>query len=72
MDGLLGVELLGILHAEAEEVTQLCSGVNLSLPCILALAVHSQGHNIVSVLGGDQIGGLEKNAGAFAEWKCSP
>jgi hypothetical protein len=48
---LLSIKLLGVLHTEAEEVNELGSRVNLSLPGVLALAVHGQSHDIVAVLG---------------------
>lgn len=51
MNGLLSIKLLGVLHTEAQEVNELGSRVNLSLPGVLALAVHSQSHDIVAVLG---------------------
>ena len=38
VDGLLGVEVLCVLHVEAEEVTQLRCGVDFRLPGVFALA----------------------------------
>ena len=69
---MLRVKLLDILHAEAEEVNKLSSGVNLGLPSVLALAVHGQCHNIVAVLGRNEVGGLEENAGTLRKGSSSP
>lgn len=70
--GLLRVQIFSILDTKAEEVNQLRCGVDLCLPGILALAVHSEGHHIVAVLCGDQVGGLEENAGAISERSGGP
>ena len=67
MNGLRSVEILSVLDTETEEVAQLGGGVDLSLPGVLALTVHGQGHDIVAVLGGDQVGRLEEDAGTFSK-----
>lgn len=69
---LLRIELLGILHAEAEEVNQLSSRVNLSLPGVLSLAMHGQGHDIVAVLGRNEVSGLEEDTSPLREGSGSP
>lgn len=72
MNGLLSIELLGILHTEAEEVNELSSRVNLGLPGVLALTVHGQSHDIIAVLGRNEVGGLEENASTLREGSGSP
>ncbi|KAI3479488.1 hypothetical protein L1887_58446 [Cichorium endivia] len=63
--GRLGrVQLLDVLCAEAEEVADLCGGVDLGLPHVLALAEHGSGEHLVSVLGRDEVGCLEEDGGA--------
>jgi hypothetical protein len=42
------------------------------LPGVLALAVHGQCHNIVAVLGRNEVGGLEENAGTLRKGSSSP
>lgn len=69
---LLGVDILSILHTEAEEVNKLSSRVNLGLPGVLALAVHGQSHDIIAVLGRNKVGGLEEDAGALSKGSGSP
>lgn len=70
--GLLAVQLLGVLHVEAEEVCQLGGGVDLGLPGVFALAEHGGGHDVVAVLAGDQVGGLEKDGGAVCKGERLP
>lgn len=72
VNGLLGIQLFGILDTKAEEITQLSSRVNLSLPGVLALAVHSKRHNIIAVLGANQISSLQEDAGTLSEGSRSP
>lgn len=72
MNRLLSIDLLSIFHTEAEEVNELSSRVNLGLPGVLALAMHGQSHDIIAVLGRNEVGGLEKNAGALSEGSGSP
>ena len=67
MLGLDAVEVLSVVDVEAEEVSQLSSGIDLSLPSVLALAEHSSGHDVVTVLGGDQVGGLEEDGSSVGE-----
>jgi hypothetical protein len=69
---LLSIDLLSILHTEAEEVNQLSGRVNLSLPGVLALAVHGQCHDIITVLGRNEVGSLEEDAGTLSEGSGSP
>ncbi|KAL2288242.1 hypothetical protein FJTKL_04315 [Diaporthe vaccinii] len=70
--GLLSIQLLGVLDVESQEVAQLCGGVDLGLPCVLALAEHGGRHDLVSVLGGDQICGLQKDGGPVGEGQRCP
>lgn len=72
MGGLLSVQILCILDAESEEVAQLSSRVDLGLPGILALAMHRQGHHIITVLGGNQVGRLQEDASAVGEGGHAP
>lgn len=72
MYGLLVVEVLGISNVETEEIGQLSGRIDLSLPGILALTQHGSGHNIVAVLGGDEVGGLEEDGGTVSERKGLP
>jgi hypothetical protein len=66
------VELLSIVDVEAEEVSQLSGGIDLSLPSVLALAEHGSSHDVVTVLGGDQIGSLEEDGGSVGEGERLP
>jgi hypothetical protein len=66
------VELLSVMNVEAEEISQLSSGVDLGLPSVLALAEHSGGHDIVAVLGGDEVGGLEEDGSSVSEGEGLP
>lgn len=70
--GLGVVELLGVVNVEAEEVSQLGGGIDLGLPSVLALAEHGSGHDVVSVLGGDEVGGLEEDGSSVVEGECLP
>lgn len=70
--GLLGVHILSILDAEAEEVAQLGGGIDLGLPGVFALPMHGQRHNIITVLGSDQVGGLEEDTGTVGERGIAP
>lgn len=72
MNRLLSVQVLSVLDTETEEVAQLGGGVNFGLPGVLALTVHGQGHDIVAVLGGNQVGRLEEDAGTFSKRSGSP
>jgi len=70
--GLLCVEVLRVLHVEPQEIAQLRRGVDLRLPCVLALAQHSGGHDIVAVLGADKVGCLEEDGGTVGEGHVLP
>lgn len=72
VNGLLSIDLLGVLDSKAEEIDEFCGRVNLRLPGVLALAVHGQSHDIVTVLGRDQIGSLQEDAGALRKGGISP
>lgn len=72
MHGLGVVELLSVVNIEAEEVSQLGGGVDLGLPSVLALAEHGSGHDVVSVLGGDEVGGLEEDGSSVVEGESLP
>lgn len=69
---LLGIEILGILDTKTQEVTQLGGGVDLSLESILSLTVHGQSHDVVTVLGRDEIRSLEEDAGPLRKGSRSP
>lgn len=69
---LLGEKLLGVVDVEAEEVSQLGGGINLGLPCILALAQDSRSHDLIAILVGDEVGCLEENGGTVRERKSLP
>lgn len=62
LDRLLLVQLLGVLDVETQEVGQLGDTVDLSLVNVLTLAKHRGGKNVVAVLGGDQVGGLQEHS----------
>lgn len=70
--GLGSEGFLGVLDVEPEEVAQLCSRVDLSLPCVLALAQHGGRHDIVSILGRDEVGSLEEDRSAVSEGEGLP
>lgn len=69
---LLGEELLGVVDVEAEEISQLGGGVNLGLPCILALAQDRGGHDLIAILVGDEVSGLEEDGGTVGEGESLP
>ena len=60
------------MNVEAKEISQLSSGVDLGLPSVLALAEHSGGHDIVAVLGGDEVGDLEEDGSSVSEGEGLP
>ena len=72
MDGLLSIQLLGVVDVEAEEVSQLGGRIDLGLPGILALAKHGDGHDVVAVLGGDEVGRLEEDGSSVGEGEGFP
>ena len=67
MDWLLCVEILSILHIETQEITKLGGCINLSLPGVLALAVHRGRHNFVTILSADQVGCFEEDCSSVLE-----
>ena len=69
---MLRIQLLDVLDREAEEIAQLGRSVNLGLPRILALAQHGRGHNVVAVLAGNQVGGLQKDGRAVSPGELLP
>lgn len=69
---LLGVELFSILDVESQEISQLSSGVNLSLPCVLALAEHGGSHDFIAVFCGDQVSSLEEDGGTVNKGERFP
>ena len=69
---LLGIEILGILDTKAQKVAQLGGGIDLGLESILTLTVHGQSHDVVTVLGRDEIGSLEEDTGPLREGSGSP
>ena len=64
---LLGIQVLSVLDTKAQKVAQLSSRINFSLEGILSLAVHGQGHDIVPVLGRDEISGFEERLARSAK-----
>lgn len=69
---LLGIQFLGKLDIEAEEIHQFSSGINLGLPGILALAEHGSSHDLISVFPGDEVCSLEEDGGAVGEGEGFP
>jgi hypothetical protein len=70
--GLDAVELLSVVNVEAEEISQLSGSIDLSLPSVLALAEHGSGHDVVTVLGVDQVGSREEDGSTVGEGKSLP
>jgi len=66
------VELLSVVDVEAEEVSQFSSSIDLSLPSVLALAEHGSSHDVVAVLGGDQVSSLEEDSSSVGEGEGLP
>ncbi len=62
-DGLLGGDLPGEVHVEAEEIHELAGGVDLGLVRGLALAEHRRGADGGAEARGQEIGGLEEHGG---------
>lgn len=58
---LLLEDLGSKVAVKSEEVGQLRSRVDLSLPHVLALAEHSSSNKLISVLGDDQLGGFQED-----------
>lgn len=67
LEGLDLVDVLGVIAVEAEEISEFSGGVNLGLPGVLALTKHGGGHELVPVLGGDEVSGLEEDGGTVVE-----
>lgn len=61
-------KLLGI----PEEITQLSRSVNFCLPCVLSLSDHGSSHDVISVLGRNQIRCLQEDGSAVGERKVCP
>ena len=59
--GLLLVDLSSKVAVKSEEISQLSSGINFGLPEVLALAQHSGGDKIPSVLGSGKLCRLLKD-----------
>lgn len=72
VDGLGVVELLSVVDVESEEISQLSSRVDLSLPSVLALAQHGGGHDIVTVFARDEVGSLEEDGRTVGEGESLP
>lgn len=72
MNGLLSIQILSILNPKPKEITQLGRSINLSLPSIFPLAMHSQRHNLIPVLARDQVRSLEENARTISKRGRSP
>ena len=67
-----GVHVVDVLHTEAQKVADLRTGINLSLPHVLALADHRRGKQLVAVLVRDQVRGLEADGGTLAPRHVRP
>lgn len=72
VDGLAGVQGLGVVDTKAEEVCKLGGGVNLGLPGVLALAQHGGSHDLIAVLVGDEVGSLEEDGSAVGKGESLP
>ena len=69
---LVVIELFSIVNVESEEISELSSRIDLSLPSVLALAEHGGGHDIVTVLGRDEIGSLEEDSSSIGKRERLP
>lgn len=67
MHWLVTICIFRVLDVKPQEITKLRRRVDLSLPCILALAHHGRRHDLVSVLSGDEICRLQEDGGAFGK-----
>ena len=70
--GLTLEDLSGVVAVETEEVRQLSSGINLSLPDVLALAQHCGRNQFVPVLSSDQLSRLEEDGSSVDEGSVLP
>lgn len=55
-----------------QEITQLCRCIDLRLPCILALPNHGCRHDVISVLGGNEVCCLEEDGRAVRKRETLP
>lgn len=62
VDRLLCIQILGVLNIEPQEVTEFRSSINLRLPSILSLSHHRRSHQLITILGTDQICSFEENS----------
>ena len=69
---LLGVDALGVVHVEAEEIDQLAGAVNLGLVCGLALAQHGCRVQELPMGAGQHLSGPEEDGGAVFEPPVAP
>lgn len=69
---LVSVCFLSVLDVESEEITQFRRSIDLGLPCILSLSDHGCSHDVISVLGRNQICCLEEDSSAVGERKVRP
>ncbi len=67
MDRLLCIQILGVLNIEPQEVTEFRSSVNLRLPSILSLSHHRRNHQLITILGTDQICSFEENSSSVSK-----
>lgn len=69
---LLLKNLSGVVAVQTEEVSQLSGGINLALPDVLALAEHSSGNKIISVLGGNELSSTLEDGDTVHEGSVLP
>ena len=62
-----GVHVLDVLDTKSQEIRELGGSVNHGLPSVLALTEHGSGHELVPVLAGDEVSGLEEDGGTVGE-----
>src|SRR5210317_524663 len=70
--GLVGINLLRVVHIEAQKVDQLAGCINLCLVGALAGGKHADGIHDVTILTGKQLGSFEKDRGALFPTQVGP
>lgn len=58
---LLSIQLFSILNSESQEITQLSSSIDLSLPDILALAQHRGSQQLIAILATHEVGRFQED-----------
>ena len=71
-DRLVGEDLRGEVHVEAQEVDQLAGGVDLGLVGRLRLAQHRGGGDRLAPGPGQQVGGAQEHRGPLVEGQVAP